>query len=250
MERAFCIQARQNGILSLAVCDFFGNSELKPIEAENICVINEFTREQLIKKGYFNHKIHVTGQPGMDGPAKAAREGSLRGFGSLKNFSQAHNYRIILASQPGKEGMKITKVIIEELGRIQLDCSKLKVRVTLHPSHTPKDEERIRRWSFKYGFMVCKGSSQNYFSWGDALVSGFSTALLEAAHAGLKSISVDCGQTRCMDNNIIQVCAPHELLHEFNCPAPVKSLNLPFCGSAAQKTADVIEKLLFSQKSN
>lgn len=239
MERAFCISAKKMSLLTVGICDFFGNSEIAPLEASKICVINEFTRKKLIQKGYSPNRIYVTGQPGMDDTAQI----KTKKQGPGKIFSKSFNYRLLLAAQPGKKGFETTLGIIDELGSIEEQFSNLKVRITMHPSSSGVERKKIKREAEKYGFMICSGTSRKQFFWADTVVSGFSTTLLEAAHAGLRPISVqNTLDPHEVDPDIISICNSGKLLEELDRPFVPCKKNLPYSGSASQRVADMAEK--------
>jgi CDP-glycerol glycerophosphotransferase (TagB/SpsB family) len=213
IEQTLTLAARKRGIKSLAVLDFwtdytsrfsdiFTGEKLK-FFPDKIAIMDKLAEEAMIREGFDKERLVVTGNPYFDELIELKKRFGKEDRRKVRaDLAIApYTFLILYASQPiefhyGQELGYTEKTALREL----LDSvnsfprkADMDILVKVHPRENKRDLEEITE---KYNLPIVVDQSypiRQAILASDAVVSPFSTALVESSYLDLPSISLQPG---------------------------------------------------------
>ncbi len=198
----------KRGIKSLSVLDFWGNYNHRRFKKvpDKIAVIDDLAKETMMKDGFNERKLVITGNPYFDDLAKLKDSFSQEDKYKVRkylNFPQidADSYLLLYASQPiekdygkrlGFDEKTSLKELLDSVERLSYK-DKTSVLVKIHPR---EDEDNLKDVVKGYSFPIVVNKDyrvRDAVLASDVVVSPFSTVLVEAAYLDKPGVSLQPG---------------------------------------------------------
>lgn len=215
IEKSIIYATKQRNIKSLAVLDFLeGNHQRFSNVPEGekgkfkylpdkIAIMDNLSEEVMLKEGFPKEKLAVTGNPSYDGLIMLKEKFNEEDRKKVKNDLKINlgSYLIVYASQPieaayGKKYGYTEKDILHDLlSSIEKlpNKEKMSLLVNVHPRENKEDLEKIAR-NYKLTVIIDKDYPiREKILASDAVISPWSTVLLESSYINKPSISLQVG---------------------------------------------------------
>lgn len=174
-EEAAIIASHNMKIKSVRVEQLFAQSNTPILKNTTYCVLNDYVKNVLKKKGIDEKQIVVTGQPAFDN--YNINEERLN---NLKNTVLDKSKKNILFISPGN---KNCKDLLEALINIEKNNNQLRLIVKLHPNESGKDKEEIIKQHNSKGIIMQQDLNE--------LIILSEVVIIEESAVGLHSILLD-----------------------------------------------------------
>lgn len=222
VEQSIRFVAKQRGVFSLAVLDSWGNLTMRFSDMYNngvydpkyvggkfkflsdkILIMDNFVLEEMLKEGFDRDRLIVTGNPHFDSIydlRQRFREEEKAKVRSDLNLDQ-DSFVFMFASQPiekrrgnqyGYTEKTSLKEMLDSLSLFSQD-KKVNVLVNVHPA---QDKEELEPVVSGYNFKIILDRDYDTYKAilaSDAVVSAFSTVLVEACYLGKPAVSLQPG---------------------------------------------------------
>jgi hypothetical protein len=215
LEQALTLAARERGIPTIAVLDFWGNYSRRFSDKptydnrkylpDMICVPDVIAFNDMIGEGFDKDKLVVTGNPYFDDIAASKEQ-----FTGDRRDESRKEYRrqvVLFASQPielyygssmgytEKTALEDLLSCIEEAGDVWF-CPNTTIVIRPHPKEDPEELRAVADRHAVHYFIDSKTPLREAIMASDIVLSPFSTMLVDAALLGVPAISLQPGLCR------------------------------------------------------
>jgi len=244
-EKALQQAARNLGIASLCLVDFYPGAELEWLATPNygtrVCVIDEFVKNQLVEKGRDVSDIVVTGNPAFDhyGTAQASEEANRYRNQHMNGAERIIAYASNLEPDDG-QGPPLQERLLDFLEK---ECAALGYRLSLR--RHPSERSSVRPPNVLDGNVV---SLETFMASADAMITFPSTVAYEARLLGtpvivlgMSRLASDAGYWHTGEYRIAEYMA---MLGQMLKDVPKRPEQKPFLQRfASDKVIDVMKKI-------
>tara|TARA_Y100001960_G_C14782785_1_gene888137 strand:- start:4797 stop:6020 length:1224 start_codon:yes stop_codon:yes gene_type:complete len=189
-EKAAQVLAKENGIPSLQIPDLFCNFERYNLIADNICVINETAKQNLINLYNVDSKlIKITGNPDFDKFVNMAKELDTDKIKELKEkydlnaekYVLWNDQKTIFTGETHSQFENTEEIVKANLEEIKTKCEQSGYKL-LVKCHTSQDEEMFRQWCLDNNATFIENTNLYDFMKVANIVIGYSSTILVNAY--------------------------------------------------------------------